>query len=428
MRFFSSQLPLLFAAFLPSCGARTSLDASRAASSSPSPDGGVPPDGGTGTCGAPAPAPPGPCSTWQAAGPAQSLSGKPSSCAALQLTDALGTSCGVMVAWYADEMSGSGGCPCPDCPPATTLTYATRVVGWDAQPVFSAQAHPALSVQSMASGTMELAENAGTFAAIVDDTSGCRFVPLDDHGADRGRPIALGTLDCRAFAAANDGFSFLNVSMSDLTPANLQLLGPDGSFRPLVPLSMTPGRAVWGRLVFDDGSFLTNTFLEDPTTAIYTSWVQHFDVAGNPLAPESVLGTNAAPLWLAASQNGAIAAWATNQPGGQPLEAQPIDRNGNPNGLIQGVATSGAPNYGLGIGPAPDGDVVMWWLELAPRDDFRFWVQALDPFAMPRGPATLIAETVQSEFRVLVEPTGARALVLYQDEGGIEALPLGCAL
>lgn len=179
--------------------------------------------------------------------------------------------------------------------------------------------------------------------------------------------------------------------------------------------------------VFDDRSFLLYTFREDPVSAVYTSRLQRFDAGGAPLAPEVDTGADTAPVLLAPTLGGALAAWQPVGPGGSRIEVVAIDRNGTRRGPPQTFVLAG-PLYGLSLVPVPDGDVILVWLEEtgSASAGWALSARALGRDGAPRGPATAVLEGVEAEpVQGAVDQAGARALLLFA-RGGIEALLLEC--
>jgi hypothetical protein len=170
--------------------------------------------------------------------------------------------------------------------------------------------------------------------------------------------------------------------------------------------------------LFDDFSFLIDSFAEDPKTGVYTAWLTLFGADGQALGAELVVPSgHTAPVWLAATRNGALAAWSWNS-----LFVLPVDRSGAPTGPSQTVVAN-KEIYEMAILPAPDGDVLAVWTELEPDNVFAMYVEALAPDGTARGPATLVQRpAAEVRIRGVVERSGARALLTI----GTEALPLTC--
>lgn len=360
-----------------------------------------------------------PCVRWEAAGPSALIAGPTPIDEARQLTSIVPSGCGLVVAWY--RLSGS---PFPD-----TLSFETREIDWSGAPSGDVHAHPALTVTSTGSGNMELAERGGALAAIVSTSpGGCRFVPLDASGADRGAPVTVSVPFCTALQLTDEGYSLLASAADGRTPGVLVRMDPAGAAIAMTTLDVPPGRVQWSRARRDDGSFILYTFSEDPITIVYSGWLQQFDARGVALAPEVELGVNAVPVQLAPTPGGAVAAWETATSGGLPLQTRAIHADARPAGPIRDLPARGA-QYGLVLTSTPDGGALAMWLEdhFDEPPDWRLLVQALGPDAAPRGEPSRVLEGVNaSGMRVLVEGSGERALVVY-DDGGPRALPLRCA-
>jgi hypothetical protein len=393
---------VVFLLSVSACGARTPLEVTEPVA-----------DGGgldvAAACMASPPPPPGPCSSWQVAGAAQIVSAPSSAGSAIGLSDVVATGCGALVAWY--TLSG---------PNAETLSWSTRSVGFDGAPRAPIEAHPSLTLQTTSSGSMSLATNGASVAGLEVDSSGCRFFALDANGADVGAIAPQASSACGALAAESDGFSYLSASAQGETPVALARVDAQGAPRDTTPLMVPSARALWDRYVFDDGTFLLDTFSEDATTGVYTDWLQHFDSRGNPLARESVVGANTAPVWVTATATGALAGWEWTS-----VNLVPVTRDGAPSGPLQGPGRMG-PLYGMTLASAPNGDAMLLSLVLDGTSDFDLYAQAVAADGTARGPATLI-RTSQEQGRIyaIVAPAGDRALLVLED-GGVRTLPLMC--
>lgn len=360
-----------------------------------------------------------PCTRWEAAGDPVALSAMPSPYDAQSITSAVPSGCGVVVSWYV--LSGH--------PFADTLAFETREIDWSGAPAADVVPHPALTTATNGSGAMELASRDGAVGAVVSTSpGGCRFVALDGHGADRAAPVPLPGTWCLGLESTAEGFSTLMASETGTTPGTLVRVDPNGAPLGTTALDVPAGRALWSRARMDDGTFVLYTFSEDPITAIYSGWLQHLDARGGALAPEVELGVNGVPVQLAATQDGAVSGWETALPGGLPAQVRAIDTDARPMGDPMDLPASGAL-YGLVLAPTPDRAVIAMWLEdhFDEMPSWRLRTMVLGPDARPRGEPTLVLTGTNAiGMRLLVDPSGRRALVLFDDEGA-RALPLACA-
>jgi hypothetical protein len=389
------------------CGARTPLEV---IGSSTLADGGVVggPDA-TAACTTPTPVPAGPCSGWRADGAEQVVSATPTIDSAIGLGDAVAAGCGVLTAWYTLTP-----------PNAQTLSWSTRSVGFDGAPRAPIEAHPSLTLQTTGSGAFSLATNGANVAGLEVDSSGCRFLALDTDGAEVGPITPQKDVGCGAIAAEGDGFSYLSPSGGGGTPVTLNRVDAHGVLRSSRMLPIGPGRALWGRYVYDDGTFLLNTFAEDPMTTVYTDWLQRFGAGGDIVGGEVIVGANTAPVWLAATSTGVLAGWEWSA-----VNLVPLDRNGTRTGPPQAHMTTGAL-YGMTIVPVPNGDALLLWLVLDADNGFSLFAQAVAPDGTARAPATLIRKSKdQSRVYAVVAPEGDRALLVLQD-GGVRTVPIAC--
>jgi hypothetical protein len=350
----------------------------------------------------------GTCPVWRAAGPAVAVSADGDGVESWATVD---IDCGVLVAWSSPAPGGS------------SSTWHTRPVSFDGSPRSGPVDHPGLTSVPQGPRVVSLARNGTSLAALVADPDGCHFVPLRTDGSEAGAAGEAGAGWCTGLAAESDGFSFLRAVNSGVTPVWLHRVDAGGVPREQRTLDTATGRALWSRLVLDDGSFLLDTFAEDATTTIYTDWVQHFDGRGQVLASESVVpGADTAPVHLASSKSGVLAAWTWSG-----VELVPLDRDGRGLGLHTTLPVKTAL-YGLGLAPVPDGDVMGLWLALGANSRLELYVQALAPSGGPRGPETLLAVTSDSSgwLMAVAEPSGERALLVFRDSS-LRALPLTCA-
>jgi hypothetical protein len=361
------------------------------------------------------------CGRWEAAGTVTPISAPVPIGEVLQMTSAVTSGCGVVVAWYRGT-----GTPFPD-----TVSFETREIGWDGAPAADVRAHPALTVASSASGGLELAARDGSLGAVVGtEPGGCRFVGLDARGADRSAPVAIDAPWCTGIEPTRDGYSFVAFDPGMGTPGSIVRVDESGSVLGRMALDVPPGRALWSRTQLGDGSFVLYTFREDPVTAIYSGWLRHFDEAGAALAPEVEVGVNAVPVQLATTSAGALSAWETAMPGGLPMQTRAIDSDARPTSEIRDLPAEGA-QYGLTLAAVPDGGALAVWVEdhFDETPEWRVRALALGPDGTPRGEPTLVLTGVLARrVQVLVDASGERALLVYdEDDGGASALPIRCA-
>ncbi len=349
-----------------------------------------------------------PCRIWEP-GAAQVIASPPPPNAAIYLAGVLPTECGALTAWYENDDPAHKG----------TISWSTRVVGFDGAATAPPVPHPGLSATTNAAASLSLAMGSSGIGALEDDETGCHFLELDRGGHDQGAPIALGAPGCIAIAAVGSRWSFLRAGVGGVTPATLDLLDPGTGHETLTVLGVPSGQVLWDRLVFDDGSFLVDTFREE---AKYTDWLEPFAPDGAAAGPQiPVAGFDSAPVWLASAGSGAVAAWTWGA-----LHVLPVDRHGAPAGLERAVVT-GQTIYGMVVLPAPDGDVLLAWMSLEAGSHFSTYVQALAPDGTARGPATQLETNVDnSRIYGAVAPDGTRALLARQRQDGIVALPLSC--
>ena len=399
---------VLVLGFAIACGARTPLGADQGSASA---DGGIV-DGAVGlSCTPDASATPrAPCTSWKLVGADQVIAPPPGTGAALGLSTPIVSGCGVVTGWYTSTGRD----------PPFTVTWSTRSIAFDGTPGTDVFSHPALTTQTMYATVMSLAANGASAAGLIADAMGCRFVPLDANGGDAGQVVVLGTLGCGAIAADGDGFSYLTPSAQSATPATLNRVNARGAARSSTALAMPAGRALWDRLVLDDGSFLVNSFREDTATGNYTDWLQHFDAQGAALASENVvINANTAPVLLAPSATGLLAAWDRSA-----VNVVSLDRDGRENGLVQLVSTTAAL-YGTLLVPVSGGDVLLlWWQDGTGRYDL--FAQAMSPSGLPRGPATMLkSQSAAARFYAVADPRGDRAVLVFADDG-VRAAELAC--
>jgi hypothetical protein len=400
------------------CGARSELDASP-------PDAAVvinPTDGGAAPCALPDAAVPAACSTWQVAGPDRLVSEATSSATASgTLGSVIPVGCGVMLAWstytYVD-------------PQTSELTWTTRAVAFDGTTTGPETVHTSLGVESQASGSIQIAASSTGIGALVVDEFNCRFLALDLAGADVGSPVTQSASSCFGLASAGSGaFSYLVADgPQGSTPTSLVTI--DGSGAPIAtrPLGDSPANALWGRLVFGDGSFLLNAFREDPMTEVYTGVLQHFDAQGNALSTPVAQPINAAPVMLAVTPSGALASWWTSD---SAAAFVPIAPSGAQAGAVALVPFYDAP-YGEALASTPSGDVVVTLLEdaIEMNDTWTIYVQERASDGTLRGPLVPLPSPIggsdPGDVTPIVAADGVHALVIYVN-GGIHTVPLVCA-
>jgi len=381
------------------CGVRTPLGVTS--------DGGAV-NGGDASTSCPAWPAPVSCPRWLPSGDPVLVADATDASVGVTITTAIGDGCGAVVGWYSS--SGRDG---------SALAWFTRAIAFDGAPRAAIQAHPALADNGV-SGVMELVAKNGRLAALVSDAAGCRFAALGAVGADDGPIVTEMKLGCRSFAVDGDGFSFLVPSSQGVTPVELDHADARGMPTSGVRLDVPKGRSVWNRLVFDDGSFLLGTFSEDPRTAVYTDWLQRFDRKGNALGPETTVGANTAPVLLARTSRGALAAWQWSN-----VHVVPMDRDGVRTGA-EHLFAGGSPLYGATLTTTPTGDVLLTWVDLGSDSHFRLSAQALGPDgAAYDAPVLLRAQLPSDRVFPVVAPSGDRGVVVYADHG-IRALPIGC--
>ncbi len=409
--------PLLFFLDLASCGARSELDTGLrdAAIMQPGPDA-----GGPSSCLPASPAPT--CTTWQVAGPDRLISESTiSSTASQTLGSAIPLGCGIMLAWtsytYID-------------PSTSELSWTTRSVAFDGTTTGPENVHSSLTVMSQASGSIEIAASPTGIGAIATDEYNCRFLALDFAGNDVGAPVTQPGSGCGGLTSPGAGtFTYLVADGPQGSTPTL-LVTIDGSGEPVSsrPLGDAPANALWGRLVFADGSFLLNAFREDPMTDVYTGVLQHFDATGTALSPPASQPMNSAPVMLAVTPSGALASWWTFDSSADFL---PLDPSGAGAGSVSSVAFVNAP-YGESLASAPSGDVLVALLENAVEmdDAWTIYVQERASDGTPRGPLVALPSPTggfdPEDVTPIVAPDGVHALVLYVN-GGVHTLPLVCA-
>jgi hypothetical protein len=410
-------LPLLFLG-LASCGARSELDTllRDAATAQPGPDAGA-----VASCTHDAGPPPS-CSTWQVAGPDRLISeATNTSTASEMLGSVIPVGCGVMLAWstytYID-------------PQTSELSWTTRTVAFDGTTTGPENVHSSLTVMSEASGSIEIAASTTGIGAVVVDEYNCRFLGLDFTGADVGGPVTQPGSGCSGLTSPGAGmFSYLVADgPQGSTPTTLVTLDASGGPVSSRPLGDAPANALWGRLVFADGSFLLNAFREDPMTVVYTGVLQHFDAAGTPLSPPVAQPPNSAPVMMAVTPPGALASWWTST---SSADFVPLDPSGQQAGSITSVPFVDAP-YGEALASTPSGDVLVTLLEdaIEMNDTWTIYVQERASDGTPRGALVALPSPTggfdPGDVTPIVASDGVHALVLYVN-GGVHTLPLVCA-
>jgi hypothetical protein len=413
---------LLFLSFLSAaCGARSELD-----TNPPDADAGTNPgDAATASCVPPDAAAPATCSTWQVAGPDLLISEAANGSTASQsLGSIIPVGCGVLLSWttsmYVD-------------PQTSTLTFTTRGVAFDGTTTGPETTHSSLTVMSQSSGSIELASGATGVGALVMDEFNCRFLGLDVTGADTGGPVTQASPGCGGLASLGAaGFSYLVADGAEgSTPTTLVTIDGHGGPISSRPLGDAPDNALWGRLVFGDGSFLLNAFREAPPNDVYTGVLQHFDAAGNSLSPPAEQPPNAAPVMLAVTPSGALASW---WPSDSDAAFVPLDPSGAEAGSVTTVPIVDAP-YGEALASTPSGDVMVTLLEDAVEmnDTWTIYVQERAPDGTPRGalvalpsPSDATGGFDPGDVTPIVAADGVHALLVYVN-GGVFTRPLRCA-
>lgn len=388
-------------------------------------DGGVAPGGGDASvpsCATPDAAVAPTCSTWQVAGPDRLVSESTnSSTASQELGSVIPLGCGVMLAWstytYVD-------------PQTSELGFVTRTVAFDGTATGAEIVHTSLGVTSQASGTIAVAASATGVGALAVDEYDCRFLALDPTGADVGSPVTQTGSSCLGLASVGDGvFSYLVADgPQGSTPTSLVDVDGAGKLISSQPLGDAPGDALWGRLLFADGTFLLNAFREDPTTEVYTGVLQHFDAEAAPLSPPVAQPPNSAPVMLAVNRLGALASWWTED---SSAAFVPLDPTGRESGSVSTVAFQAAP-YGEALASTPSGDVLVTLLEDAVEmnDTWTIFVQERAGDGTARGPLVALPSPTggfdPGDVTPIVAPDGLHALVVYIN-GGVHTVPLVCA-
>jgi hypothetical protein len=390
--------PLLTLSAL-ACGSRTGLGVSAAHDAGTTLDASTL-DAST-LCETPAPAA---CSGWHPVGSATLVTAPMGQGG--EVTSVVVDGCRAVVAW--STLSGTN---------ASTVSWSTRAIAFDGSPLGPIEPHPELTTTGGGQGAMSLAKSTTGIAAIVSDSFGCRFVPLDDNAAEHGAITSQGSAACGSLSGDGAGFSFLIPSTQGGTPVALRRVDALGHTTATITLAVPNGRAVWDRKTLGDGSFLVDTFREDPTTAIYTDWLQSFDANGAARSKEVVVpGANTAPVLVAPTSNGALAAWSWSA-----IHVVPVDAHGSPIGADQPIPRA-APLYGMDVTPSPDGDVMLSWIEDV-ANAFDLYVVKLGPDGVKRSDPLKVMTIPQS--RIFGAALGDRALLFYSDHG-IRALPLAC--
>jgi hypothetical protein len=415
--------PFLLLFLSAACGARSELDFNP-------PDAAAHPDAGAGDAATPSCAPadaaaPPTCSTWQVAGPDLLISEATNGSTSSQtLGSVIPVGCGVLLSWatsmYVD-------------PQTTTLSFTTRGVAFDGTTTGPETTHSSLTVMSQSSGSIDLAAGSAGVGALVMDEFNCRFLPLDFTGAETGAPITQALSQCESLASLGDaGFSYLVADgMEGSTPTTLVTIDGHGGPIATRPLGDAPDNALWGRLVFGDGSFLLNAFRETPPTDVYTGVLQHFDASGNALSMPVAQPPNAAPVMLAATPSGALASW---WPTGASAAFVPLDPTGAESGSVSMVPFADAP-YGEGLASTPSGDVLVTLLEDAVEmnDTWTIYVQERAPDGTPRSalvalpsPSDATGGFDPGDVTPIVAADGVHALLVYVNDG-VFTRPLQCA-
>jgi hypothetical protein len=367
-----------------------------------------------------APSVPVSCTAFEPSGPAVRVSEEAIYTGAVQLQTALATPCGVLVSWL--QLSGVPG---PD-----TTRFHTRAIDWTGTPAADALVHASLTIHAAASGTLELVREAPTrvIAFVSATPGGSHLVAMGDDGIELGPPVALPDGYGHHAELAPGGLSYLTMGDHGGAPGRLVTVDTAGHMLASASLPIPATRSLWSRAQLHDGTFLAYSFSEDPMTAVYSGWIQHFDELGAPLAMEVPLGANGVPVQLAPTVHGAIAVWETAESGGLPIQARAIDANAVATSATRDLPASGAL-YGVAATSTPDGAVLVSWLENHFHDEpaWRMRAQVLEPDATPRGEPTFLVSPSDSNAapRLVLDLAGERALAIYDDDG-VWALPLAC--
>lgn len=388
--------PHLLACLLLACGSRTGLGVSVSSSDA----------GPSGSCVTP-PAPSTPCKSWSL-GARTVIAPPPDASVSRTLGGLVKTDCGVLVAWAENDATGA-------------TTWTTRAVAYDSAPLAPPLAHPSLSSPGPATtGAVSFARAGATVGALFGV---CQFRTMDFAGHELSSPsITQDGTACIGLAARADGaWTFLRTSADGTTPLALDAL--DQGKITETPLTTPPQRALWDRLVFDDGTFLVDTFAEDVATAKYQDWLAPFDAKGKPAGSEVVVPDyDSAPVLLVPAGTGALAVWTWDS-----LYATPIDRHGAFVGAKQAVAAKKSV-YEIALAPAPDGDVLLAWSELGDASALTTYVAAMSPEGTLRGPSTFVDKgAAASRMFAAVDPSGARAVLVTSMTEGLVAQALACA-
>jgi hypothetical protein len=410
---------LVLLASVAGCGARSALDYGSPDASA----GAHPGDAGTASCAPPDAAVAPTCAAWQVAGPDRLISeASNDSTSSNTIGSVIAVGCGVLVGWTTSSYLG---------PESSQLTWTTRAVAFDGTTTGAETLHSSLTVMSEASGSIELARGPAGIGALVDDELNCRFLPLDFTGADIGAPVTQAPSGgCIGLAATGSGaFSYLVADGAEgSTPTTLVSIDAGGDPASTRPLGDAPAYALWGRLVFADGSFLLIAFREDPTTEVYTGVLQHFDPQGNSLSPSVAQPANSAPVMLATTPSGALASWWTTD---SAAAFVPLDPTGTEAGPVTTLPFYDAP-YGEWLASTPSGDVLVTLLEDAVEmnDTWTIYVAELRPDGTPRGSLVALPSPTggfdPADVTPIVAADGVHAVVVYSN-GGIHTLPLQCA-
>ncbi len=370
------------------CGARTDLGGARG-------------DSGTnGPCAAPPPA--SSCTAWQAGEP-QTIAIAPAE-VGNSVAGAIASGCSVLVAWQTRATP-------------TSISWTTRAVdftGTLAAPVD----HPALTAQSTPPGAVSFATDGSRIGALVNEADKCTFITLDETGHELGDPVDAGTQRCFALASNGSQWSFLR----DDGQGNTSLVSLQNGTTTEKKLQFASTQVLWDRVVFPDGSFLLDSFLEQANTQ-YDNTLTPYDASGNLLGGGSIIGGfEGAPALITRAGNAAMAAWSWST-----IEALPVDHLGHAAGPAQMISNA-TPTYELSIFPVPNGDVLATWIVLEPSNAMSLHARALAPDGTPRGAATLLAPDVGEHVVYgAVDSSGARAVLAFMaKDGTIEALPLTC--
>jgi len=361
------------------------------------------------------------CEAWAPSGPPRVIARTDAAGDFVQLGSVAALDCAVLASWIRVRTATDG---------SSAITHWTRVLDMDGAPLGPILEHPSLAHDSVPWTTLELATGAGQIVGLTLRARRWVLVRLDGRGQELAEPIDVGADPWNGGLAVDaEGISFL--AAGDVTqPLWLVRHDPLGAPRDRVMLPVSAGRSLGGRTRLEDGSFLLWTLHEDFATAIYEGWLERFDASGRPLGEEHALEENGVPVYVAETARGALATWMTAASGGLPLRLRPIDLEGGARGATRDAPAEGAL-YGLALEPTPDGGALVAWEASHFREDpeWTLRVQSLDADGAPLAePTTVWTDGHLGAWRIVVDPSGARALlVLSRNEREVAVQPLSCA-